>query len=93
MSCEVTKMKIYYLLVAVFVGTALCEEEIVEEENVLVLTKDNFDAALAKHQYILVEFCKFRVVSCMIWKYFDSFLTFPVFLLLQTLRGVATAKP
>lgn len=68
-------MKIYILLMVAFVGTVFCEDEITEEENVLVLTKDNFDAAVAKHNHILVEFCKFHVVSCMIWKYFDSLLT------------------
>ena len=85
-------MKIYILLMVAFVGTAFCEDEITEEENVLVLTKDNFDGALAKHNYILVEFCKFGVVSCMIWKYFDSLLTSSVFLFFQMLRGVVTAK-
>jgi hypothetical protein len=63
-------MKLYVLLIAAFVGTVLCEDEIAEEEDVLVLTKDNFDGALAKHNHVLVEFCKFDVVSCMIFEMF-----------------------
>lgn len=29
-----------------------------EEDNVLVLKKDNFEQALATHKYMLVEFCE-----------------------------------
>ncbi|CAB4022914.1 disulfide-isomerase 2-like [Paramuricea clavata] len=49
-------MKLYVLLMVALVGTVFCEDEITEEENVLVLTKDNFEGALAKHNHILVEF-------------------------------------
>jgi len=41
-------------LVIVAVATA----QYAEEENVLVLTKDNFDQAVADFKYLLVEFCK-----------------------------------
>ena len=32
-----------------------------EEDGVLVLTKDTFDAAIEKHEYVLAEFCEFCV--------------------------------
>jgi len=32
--------------------------EYAEEDDVLVLTKDNFDQAVADFKYLLVEFCK-----------------------------------
>lgn len=60
-------MKLYVFVILACMGTVLCESEIAEEEDVLVLTKDNFDGALAKHSHILVEFCKFNIniMTCM----------------------------
>lgn len=43
------------LVVALFL---VAHAEITEEENVLVLTGDNFDEAVATHKHILVEFCE-----------------------------------
>ena len=85
-------MKLYVLLIAAFVGTVFCEDEITEEEDVLVLTNDNFDGALAKHNHILVEFCKFIVMSCKILKCFDSFVTFPCIFVFQMRRGAVIAR-
>lgn len=34
-------------------------DEFKEDEGVLVLTKDTFDKALEKYQYVLAEFCKY----------------------------------
>ncbi|XP_055340028.1 protein disulfide-isomerase 2-like [Paramacrobiotus metropolitanus] len=44
------------LLSIVFLAAAVFAAEIKEEENVLVLEKDNFEAALKEHTDILVEF-------------------------------------
>ena len=46
------------LFVALF-GALASAEEIKLEDNVLVLTKDNFDSAVEKHPFMLVEFCKY----------------------------------
>ena len=51
-----------YKLVFVFCffGAAFCGD-IAEDENVLVLTTDNFETALELYPNILVEFCKFCI--------------------------------
>ncbi|XP_028395410.1 protein disulfide-isomerase 2-like [Dendronephthya gigantea] len=49
-------MKVYVLLMIALVGPVFSEDEIAKDGNILVLTKDNFDSAIAKHKPILVEF-------------------------------------
>lgn len=49
-------MRVTLLFLVALVGLGFAEFE--EEDNVLVLTNDNFQKALETHQYILVEFCK-----------------------------------
>lgn len=51
-------MKLQWALFFVCVSFAL-SEDIEVEEDVLVLTTKNFDKALEDNQYILVEFCKY----------------------------------
>jgi len=53
-----------FVVFVVLFGLVLCDgsedaPEIKEEDGVLVLTANNFDHALSKHQHVLVEFCKF----------------------------------
>ena len=45
------------VLLLALCGLALAAE-IETEENVLVLTSENFQQALEENQYLLVEFCK-----------------------------------
>lgn len=46
-----------FALLACLLGAALAKIE--TEDEVLVITKDNFDEALEKHPYILLEFCEY----------------------------------
>ena len=52
------KMKSTALFLVSLFAVALCDSEITTEDEVLVLTKDNFEGALEKHENIMVEFCK-----------------------------------
>jgi len=49
-------MKLCSIVATAFLFGLCMSTEIAEEENVLVLTKDNFDEALKLHQFLLVEF-------------------------------------
>ncbi len=55
-------MKSLLILIAL-VLTAFVNAEVKEEENVLILTTDNFEEVTEGHQYILVEFCEFNSVA------------------------------
>ena len=60
----VTKHLVYVIMqssVIVLLGLAClcCATSFKEEDDVLVLTKDTFDSALAEFPDILVEFCTF----------------------------------
>lgn len=67
------------LLSLFLIGLARAEEE----SAVLVLTKDNFDAAVAENKFLLVEFCKYQTV----WS--EPYPTNKI----QMLHGVVTVKP
>ena len=49
-------MKFSAIVLFSLLGLVFCE--IQEEENVLVLTNDNFEDAVKDNKYILVEFCE-----------------------------------
>lgn len=50
----------FCLLLAV-VAHVYTEEEIKTEDGVLVLNKSNFQSAIAANEFILVEFCKYKI--------------------------------
>jgi len=52
----VSKMHFSTILCLALVAAAAAQYT--EEEDVLVLTKDNFDQAVSDFKYLLVEFCK-----------------------------------
>jgi len=49
-------MNRYFILIAFILGASYLHGEILEEENVLVLTTDNFDEAVKANKFLLVEF-------------------------------------
>ena len=49
-------MRVALLFLVALVGLGFAKFE--EEDNVLVLTNDDFQKAIETYQYILVEFCK-----------------------------------
>lgn len=51
-------MKSTIVVLLAIVGAVFCGDY-QEEENVLVLTTDNFDAATEEFPSLLVEFCKY----------------------------------
>ena len=51
-------MKLFKEIFLVILAVAVFAEDFPEEEDVMVLGKDNFDKALETYEHILVEFCK-----------------------------------
>ena len=51
-------MKTAIILLFSVISCGICADY-TEDENVLVLTTDNFDGAIEEFKNILVEFCKF----------------------------------
>jgi protein disulfide-isomerase A1 len=49
-------MNRYFILIAFILGASFLNGEILEEENVLVLTNENFDEAVKANKFLLVEF-------------------------------------
>jgi thiol-disulfide isomerase/thioredoxin len=52
------------LFLSILCMAAFASAEITEEEGVLILTSDNFDAALRDHAYILVEWLTEMCGNC-----------------------------
>ena len=84
------------VLFLALVGLALVHAaEVEEEDDVLVLTQENFDQVIDSTAYVLVEFCKLLsslyhkiCSSCCCAKFIIFFLS-----LSQMPRGADTAKP
>jgi hypothetical protein len=62
-SKNLVKMRVILFTTLALLGFAL-GDEVTTEENVLVLTKANFDGVISTNDYVLVEFCKFLII-CM----------------------------
>lgn len=61
---EIYQWKMKYLgfcLLLAVVAHVYTEEEIKTEDGVLVLNKSNFQSAIAANEFILVEFCKYKI--------------------------------
>lgn len=54
-------MKLFITALAVI--AALVAAEIQVEEGVLVVTVENFDSVIADNDFVLVEFCKFTLIT------------------------------
>lgn len=52
-------MRFLLLTVAIALLGAALGDDVPTEENVLVLSKSNFDTTVQSTSYILVEFCKY----------------------------------
>ena len=50
-------MRTAIIFLVTVISSGLCAEY-TEDENVLVLTTDNFDDAISEFKHVLVEFCK-----------------------------------
>lgn len=70
------KYSIYIKVLLVSLLAFCLADEIKREENVLVLTKDNFEEAV-KNKNVLVEFCKYafvrKIFSLLFFSYFKSY--------------------
>lgn len=51
------KMRVVLFLIAL---SGLGFAQFVEEDNVVVLTKENFQQGIDTHQFVFVEFCKYN---------------------------------
>ena len=51
-------------LIVVYFACAVLSAEFPEEDDVLLLVKENFDDALAEHKFLLVDFCEWRITEC-----------------------------
>lgn len=51
------------LVAASYVAAASAEAEVKVEEGVLVATVDNFKQLIADNEFVLVEFCKYKVAK------------------------------
>lgn len=58
-SCTLV-MRSHVLLLSCLLAVAVtADEEVKKEENVWVLTTDNFDSVIKDNKYVLAEFCKY----------------------------------